>query len=207
MPPQTPDPPPNYDFFLNPTAAPKRRLLPTPTSFKQRLLVTAIGAMVFIILVIVLLSTVFGNHTSVTGLVTIAQEQNELIRVATEGFTNASQQTAKDLAINVELSVTTDQQELLAYLKTVGKTPSTKTLAAAYNANTDSQLNAAQVASNYDLTLSQIFKNELSTYSQTLQQTFASTTLTSQRKLISQDYSAANILIKQADAAIQNPSI
>lgn len=202
MPPQTPPPPtPNYDFFMNPAPPPKRSLIPTGSSLKQRVIVVVGGGVALMILIIIFSSVFLGNHTNTTSLVTIAQQQNELVRVATEGDQQATQQTTKNLVLNIELGLTTNQQQLLAYLKKVGQTPSTKELAATQSATTDQQLTAAAAASNYDPVLVGILQNQLTKYTQTLKQTFAATKSTTQRQLINTDYEAAVLLLKQANSA------
>lgn len=164
------------------------------------IIVGLIGAIVLIILI----STLLGNNTSAGGLITIAQEQNELIRVSTEATGNASLQGTQNLIANIELSITTEQQDLLAYLKSIGKEPSQSTLALTKNSATDSALTTAQTNGNYDSTFMTIIRGELRAYSIALKQTFASTTNTAQRQLINNDYKAANILIAEANSTSNN---
>src|ERR1035437_6449489 len=113
MPPQS-SPNPDYNFFLSPPPAPKPSLL-SSASMKQRIIFVVGGGLILIIMVFVLYS-VLTKKPSITSLVSLAQQQSEIIRVSTESSAGNTNQATKNLAINLQLALTTNQQQLLAYL-------------------------------------------------------------------------------------------
>lgn len=200
--PYSPPPPshtPDYDFIVNPATAPKKSLIPLPTggSILQRAAVVGGGLVILLIIIVIFVSLLSGSGNNTTPLVSIAQQQNELIRIATVGTLQTSDQAAKNFAVASQLSLTTDQQQLLTYLKGQGHKVSSKQLLATKSAKTDSELSAAQAASTFDSTFEQIMQTELTTYVQSLKTTFASTTGSNARKLLNNDYAAAVLLEQQ----------
>ena len=190
---------PDYDFIVNPAAVPKKSLIPIPTggSMLQRAAVVGGGLVILLIIIIIFASLLSGGSNNTAPLVSIAQQQNELIRVATVGTLQTSDQAAKNFAVASELSLTTDQQQLLTYLKGQGHKVSSKQLIATKSTKTDGELSAAEAASTFDSTFEQIMQTGLTTYTQSLKTTFASTTGPNARKLLNSDYSAAVLLLQQ----------
>jgi hypothetical protein len=199
MQPQQPyNPTPNYDFIMSPAPPPKKSLVPLPTnsSLLQRIAIAGGGLIILIIIIIVFASLLKGGGNN-SALVSIAQQQNELIRIATLGTQQATDQSAKNFAQSTELSLTTEQQQLLTYLKTNGTKVSTKQLGLTKNAKTDTTLSAAQAASTFDSTFEQVMQSQLTSYAQSLKTTFGNTTGPKARQLLSNDYSAANLMLQQ----------
>ena len=136
MPPVSQPPQGSYDFFLN-TTPQKRKLVPFNSNkpIKNNIMFIVGGGLAIIVFIILLSSLFLGKNNDSASLITLTQQQNELARVATEGTTDAVQQTTKNLAVNVELSLTSDQKQLLAYLKKTGTTVSTAQLGSTKRAN------------------------------------------------------------------------
>ena len=179
-------PQPNYDFFLNPQSKPKQRFLSSNSSMKMRI-VTVLGGGMVLIIIVIIISSLLSSKPGTAGLLTLAQEQNELVRVAAK----AGQQSS---------------QQILAYSKKFGQKLSAKQLMLTRSATTDQQLTSAQAASNYDSVYLQITVTALNQYLQSLKQVYNSTSSKTQRQFLSTDYSAANILLNQAKAeqSLQN---
>lgn len=190
--------PNNYDFIVNPSPPPKKSLIPLPTgsSMLQRIAIVG-GGLVILIIIIAIFASLLSGGSNTAPLVSIAQQQNELIRVATLGTQQATDQSAKNFAQSTELSLTTEQQQLLGYLKDHGTKVSAKQLALTQSTKTDTELAAAQAASTFDSTFEQVMQTQLSSYAQSLKTTFAGTTGVNARKLLNADYTAANLLLKQ----------
>lgn len=199
MQPQQPySPTPNYDFIMSPAPPPKKSLVPLPTSgsMLQRIAIVA-GGFVILLIIIIVFASLLKSGGNNAPLVSIAQQQNELIRVATLGTQQATDQSAKNFAQSTELSLITEQQQLLSYLKTNGTKVSPKQLALTKNTQTDTQLSAAQAASTFDSTFEDVMHTQLTAYTQALKTTFAKTTGPKGRQLLSNDYSATNLLLQQ----------
>lgn len=207
MPPnQVPSPGQNpYEFFLNPAAPSKVKLagkLPLPKDpFLRRVAIVVGGGVVLIIAVIILATVIFGGASAPAGLLGIAQDQNELIRISTNVGEEVTAQTTKNLAVNAELILTTEQQQLVTYAGQHGQKISTKQLTLTKNTATDTQLTNAQAASNLDAVYIQITQSQLTAYRTALKQAFDATTSSTARQLLSTDYSAAATLLTQAGSA------
>ncbi len=207
---QSPAPPPiqpgqsPYDFLLNPASVPKSKLVskvPLPRDPFLRRVVIVLGGGIGLIIVIALLAGVIFSGGSGSSLTTLAQEQNELIRIATAAANQATVQTTKNLAVNTQTILTTNQQQLLAYAKKHGQSIGTKQLGLTKSSATDTQLANALAASNYDTVFIQITQAQLTTYSKLLKQTFSSTSNATGKQLLRADYAAAGALTTQAGSA------
>lgn len=212
MQPQEPTQPPapgNYDFFLNPAQAPKPKKLPNVPGVRSPFLkriILIVGGGIFLIIVIAILASVIFGSKSDTGLLTAAQAQTELIRVATEGTQQATVQTAKNLAVTTQLALDTDQGQLLAYAAKHGTKISTRQLGLTKNAATDQQLSNAQAASNFDAVFAGVMQTGLQAYLTSIQQTFKATANKSEQQVLNTDYVHAKLLLTQANTAVSAAS-
>ena len=206
---QTPTPPgSSYDFFLNPQKPPKRSSFsgilsgPSSTAIKLGMVACAVF-LVLIILYFVLSLFSSGNQTQ---LLVVAQDQNELIRVANLATTigqSQSQQTTQNLAQSVALSLTTEQQQLLTFMASEGGKPSSKELSATKDTATDAELNNSIESSSFDVTFIGIMQSQLKSYQAALQSAFTSTNNLNEKLLLSNDYKAAGLLLTQINSPTQ----
>ena len=197
-----------YDFLLNPAPAAKPSKiagkLPLPHDpFLRRIVIILGGGIGLVIVVAILASIIFGGTSASANLTTLAQQQNELIRIATAASNQAVSQTTKNLAINTQLVLTTDQEQLLAYAKKHGLSIGTKELAGTKSTDTDTQLSNALAASNYDVVFIQIVQSQLTTYQALVKQTFTAIHDNLGRQLLNNDYTAASALLAQATTTSQ----
>jgi hypothetical protein len=206
MPPQNQAPynPPSpvqtrYDFIMNPEK-PKRKLslnLLRGKSLGKRILIIAAGAVVLIIL-IVGLSSLFGGSGNTPEYIAVAQDQNELIRVANEATGHAAVQNTNNLAESVQLSITSAQEQLLTYLGGNGHKVNSKELTATKDIKTDQELTAAEAASNYDVVFAQVMQSGLQGYIQDIKTVYPSAGPKGKSMLIN-DYNGAKLLLSQAN--------
>lgn len=201
MPPDNHNQSNSYDFFMNNQHSPKKpALLSGNRSFKQRIIIVVGGGLLLIILVIIGAAFI-GGTPNTASLTTLAQQQNELITLSGSASTLATQPTTQNLAVNINLGLTTEQQTLLAYLKTHGDSVSSKTLSVGNSATATSQLTAATSAGNYDSVFIQLMQSQLSSYSSSLKQIYMQSSSVTQRQLLNTDYIDAQILIDQANSS------
>jgi hypothetical protein len=201
-----PQDPNRYDFFLNPPPKPKPSLVPSipgvKDPFLKKILVLVGGGTLLIIIVVVLASVIFGGSSNSAELIKLAQQQNEMVRVSTEATPLATQQPAKSLAISVELSLTTSQQQLLTYLKQHHQKISSNELLLSKSAATDLQLTNAKAASNYDNVFAQIIQTQLQAYTSAIKQDFAGTSNAALQQLFRTEYQGGTLLLTQANNAV-----
>lgn len=189
-----------YEFLTAP-APPARRSLPGlgPNSpVAQRLLIIVGGLAVVVIVLGVLASSLFGGgNTNIKGLTLAAQQQAEIARVSQFGAQQAVSQNVKNFAASTQLSILSDQQQLITFLQKNGQKISPKQLGLAQNPKTDAALTTAQAASTYDETFTAIVQNQLKSYGQNLKQTFAISKSPSERQILKNDYAHAQLLVAE----------
>jgi hypothetical protein len=190
-----------YEFIMNPNTAPKKTplgtIVPSNNPFIMRIVILVGGAVALMIVLAIGISLFSKGGLNTVPLVGMAQTQAELVRVSTEGTTSAVQQSTKNLAINVELTMMTQQQQTVSFLSKHGRKVAAKELILKKSAQTDLQLTNAKEQSTYDQAFSQIIQASLKTYASSLQQTYNSTTSPSERNLLSTFYAQTQLLLKQ----------
>src|SRR5581483_10105352 len=104
---------------------------------------------------------------------------------------------SQNFASTTQITVTSAQQDLLAYLKSNHTKVSSKVLNHKISALVDSQLAAANTAGTYDQTFQQTLQNEVQTYLQDLQRAFQQTKGPKGSRLLANDYHYAQLLLEQ----------
>ncbi len=191
-----------YDFIMNPgqpqKAGPGKLLsVGGGNSFIVKLVMIIGGAIVLMIAVAILVNVLTGSKTNTTDLVTLAQTQTEIARVAGEGAAQGTTDATKNVAISTQLTISTQQAQLSKYLASVGKKVSPKDLGLKKNAQTDTQLTEAQANSTYDLVFGQVLTNQLNGYESMLKQYYATATSNTVKSLLATDYQQAQLLVEQ----------
>lgn len=195
------DPQNNFEFILNPAQAPKRPIAAGPVQGKRMFMLVGIVGVLFLFFFIGL--ALKGGGGAAANLTGIAETQTEITRVATEGV-NGSGITAtanQNLAINVQLTLSSQLATLKKFLTTQGTKVSAKTLALKKNTATDTQLTTAQQNSSYDVVFAQVMQTELSNYLTELKTAYQADTGTKTRALLSADYTQAAVLYNQVPSA------
>ncbi len=187
-----------YEFITNPGPPPKKSLLPKGNSKMQRLIIAAAGATILLLIVLIFLSFLSrGSATLKADYLKLLQQQTELIRVSDIGLTKAKQPEAKNLAITAKLTLTSQQTETLKLAKSAGAETNTKFLVLGKNAQTDTQLTAAEQANQFDVTFVKTMLEGLQAYQKTLKSVHDASDATAKTTLNSY-YSAVNNLIGPA---------
>jgi hypothetical protein len=177
MNPQAPEGPPPYNpqpaeknpyDFLD-TQPVKKSLLPGVGGDKQKLLILIGGGLGLLALIGIILALVFGGAPSnKEQLMSLAKQQNELIRVSSIGVEKARDNQARNLALNAKLTLTTDQQPLLTALRSQKVKPTAKQLAASKNAKTDQILTDAEQTNRFDEVFTNTLQSQLVAYQKEL---------------------------------------
>lgn len=193
-PPQQPAP--NYDFILSPAAPPKRRPLGGGSMLSRLLLVG--GILVVLMIVFVVIKNLASGPSNYPVLLTVAQDQQELIHLSTAAGQQQTLATAaKNFATTAQFGLTSQQAQFTDYLKKNGHHVPAKTLNLKISKTTDDQLAAAASAGTYGQTFKEVMQSQLTTYSQDLKRAYAQTTGRKGRQLLSNDYDAAQLLLQQ----------
>jgi hypothetical protein len=202
MNPQQPYVPPSpgnpYDFIMNPAPAPKRTRLPFgQNKFLGKIILVLGGLFVLLIIAVIVASVLQGNKTSTTDLVSLAQTQQEIIRISTLGTSDAVSQTTRNLAVTTQYTVLTQQQQVLAHLTKLGHKVGQKELTLKQDATTDQKFTAAKANSTYDQTYTEVMQQELSSYSTMVQNLIVKTPAGAQREVYSDYNQQTQLLIAE----------
>lgn len=190
-PPVQPNP---YEFITNSGQPQKPGLLGGP-SFKRRLLIVVGGGLVLLLVFIILFSVIFGSGGGNTDqLKALAQEQQEIARVAEIGNLKAKSPNNKALAITTKLSVQTDQNQLTTLLEKQGIKLNSKDLALKKDADTDATLTQAEQNNRFDEVFAQIMDEKLAVYQKSLQAAYQNSSKNT-KSILDSSYKSAGLLV------------
>lgn len=186
--------PQQYDFIMNDPAKPKKSLFSFGGGQSNKLIMILLGLIGLIIVIVVGSLLLGGTQTVKDQLIDIAQEQNEIIRVAEIGQTTSTQSSTKQLAQTIKLVTATDQNNILG-LKGVGKV-NDKTLAQKQDVSIDQRLTAAEQNGEFDATFYTIIGQLLTTYQRDVRSAFDASNNAETRQTLSNTYENATLLLE-----------
>lgn len=199
MPPTSSQPPSSapgqFDFMMKEqpkSAGLFNSLLASVPRPAKIILVAAFG----LILLVILYSLFFGSKTSNADQLTAAAARaQEIARVSTLVQTGSQSSDTQGLAATTSEVLTSQEQQLEAYLKAQKIKVSTKTLSAKLDKTTDDRLTAAQQGNNYDQTYFSYLKTNLITYQSDLALAYKGAGKNAQAILSSADTSVQTLLL------------
>ena len=173
----------------------------------MRIAVFGIGIVVLII-IMATVGTLLKGPTNVPNMKVVAEDQAELIRVTTlatqDQSNDISQHTTLYYAMNTNLTVSSAQQKLLAFLSAHGAKLSPATLALKTNSQTTQALAAAAASSTYDTTFLTAMQGDMSTYMADLKVAYAASKNAQEQQLLKTDYQSAQLLNQELTSAQNN---
>jgi predicted metalloprotease len=185
-----------YAFLFEEQKKSKKFRVPSGGSRNQRIILV-VGVVIIVMFLAFVVMTILGQagQNNRQQLMSIAQQQAEVIRVADIGATKARDAQIRNLAKTTSQSLTSNQTALLAEYKKNGLKLGTKELAANKSATTDTLLNNADQSNNFDTIFMQELKKELSAYQSNVKTAYDSTQNTGTKAALSQAYTQAGILL------------
>lgn len=190
-----------YEFIVNPNTPKKGLGLFGGNDFIKKIIFLVGGAVVLMVVAATILSALGPKTDSTTSLISIAQRQQEIIRVASIGSGQATGPTASNFTTNVALSVTSNQNDVLTYLGSKGTKLNAKKLALDRNTQTDKLLADATAASTFDSVVTQTLTSQLTTYQTSLRTAYKQTSSQKTKQLLQNCYNATTLLLEQAKGA------
>jgi hypothetical protein len=198
-------PPSPYDFILNSgpqPIPPKKPMIPgqkikgPALGKKQRILAVLGGLIVLLILFMIFKAIISSSGKSATNrLVGIAQEQNELMRIADLGYASASSNSSKNLAATTSVTLKTNLQTIKKLVNRHGHTFTAKELGLKTNPKVDAQLEAAKLNNQFDSTFDAVMLSQLTVYRTHLKQAYDATTDGSERQSLANVYKNVDLII------------
>jgi hypothetical protein len=190
--------PARYEFIMSPGQPGRRGLLPGGAPNVRMLALVGGAVVAIIILFVVIASLLGGGKSDSSSLVLIAERQAELARVAQLGSQNAVSQDTQNFAANAGASLTTSEQNMLAYLKQNGVKLSNKQLLLKMNSKTDAALTAAKESGTYDSTFVSEMQSELTSYQAALNTAEKSAAGKTEKQVLNDAINGAVLLLKQS---------
>lgn len=183
-----------YSFITNPGTAQQRPV--GGGSMKSRLIIVGVSAAVLLVVVMIFVALLGSSGKGLAkDYQDLLQQQTELVRVSEIGREKAAQSDAKNLAITTSLSISGQQKALLSIAKKAGAKTDTKSLALGKNVDTDSTLNTAEQANQFDTVFIKTVQDELTTYKQTLKKIYDQTTKKTTKDILNTDYVDVSALL------------
>lgn len=157
------------------------------------------GVAVISILVVLVVVAVLGsgNKPNTDPLVSVAQIQTEIIRVAQDGIKNNQSTDLQNFSVTTAETITSAEQQLADKITASGLKLSAKQLGLAHSTETDKALAAALAASTYDTTYKTVMQTDLDTYINRLEAAEAATPSRSTKALLKSQNDGAQLLEKQ----------
>jgi len=192
-----------YEFIVSPNSPRQPSLLGSAStlSFPVKIGFLVASAILLIIL-IAMISSIFGPKNNTAALIEIVQRQQEIVRISTAATKLAVTEDAQNFVANTSLSVASSQQDMLAYLAGHGtKKLKAQILAADQDADTDKLLSNAASAGNYDAVVASTLSTELTEYAHLLQTTYQQSHQKELKTVLNSAYNSAAALVKQSKAS------
>ncbi len=185
-----------YDFITNPAKPPRQSLLNGKPPAVRAAIVS--GVLLVLIILGIFIKGLFGGSSNLTSFISIAQDQEELIHIATGAALQKDLSiNNKNLAATTKLSLATAQLQIITYLNTNHKKINPKVLNLKVSLETDDQLTAAAAATTYNQTFKEIMKTKLTSYMSDLEQSYGQTKGPKGLALLKSDYAGAQLLLEQ----------
>lgn len=189
-----------YSFITDPGKPAKKSLLPAGGT-KQGRIFLVVGGLLGLITIGVIAFAVINSigNSSKQDWLTLAQKQQELIRISEVGATKAQNRDTKNLATTTNLSLKSSQTTVNSLAKKNGAVVNSKSLALGKSAETDAALKTAEQTNQFDKAFQTILKNELNDYQALLKKLYDGSSSQSTKNGLSTAYSNAGLLATQAN--------
>ena len=187
-----------YDFIFNGQNKKGKQPFLAGGSKQQRILIAIIFGGIILVLIIAVFSFVFSKGKSNTKvLVSVAQQQNEAIRIAEIGVSKSKDSATRNLAITTKLSLETSQKQLLDNIKQTDGEVQENELNAKKSSATDEALTAAEQSGNFDKEFSAKIREQLNMYLSELKDARSQIPTKSTRAILDSSISQATLLLKE----------
>jgi hypothetical protein len=188
---------PDYSFILNPNQQ-KRGFgigfIKDPFIAKIVLIVGCALALMLVMWLIVTLA--FSSKTDIDTFVSLAQREEEILRVSAMGRDAIGQQV-KNAATNTQLSIRSYQNKTIAYLTGHGRKLKLEELTLKKDATVDGKLKQAKETSAFDAAFTSVMRAQLMAYAEELKRAFDNESDGSLRLELAKKYEGVQLLLKQ----------
>ena len=127
----------------------------------------------------------------------VVQRQQEIIRLSSLGEDEATTESLKGLAYTVDLSMSTSQDQVLAYMDKIGGEVPPEQLGLKRDKTTDTLLENAKTTSTFDATLLQTLEDQLELYLKELQGAHRQVDGRNIKKILSDSFAVGQKLLEE----------
>ncbi len=202
MPPSQQQTPSQYDFILNNQP---RRSGPNFGQSKGQRIAVVVGGLILLIIIVMVISSFLnsGSNGQKQQLIDIAKSQTEIIRVSALAQQKAVDPKTKQFALNVKLSVQSDQSQVMKSLEGRGvKAKSlSKTLAASKNPKNDTTLDDGTKNNRFDDTFLVLLQQQLTDYQKQLKIAFDASGSNSEKTTLTNAFNNVTTVTKNLKTA------
>lgn len=194
------DPNNPYAFIMN-SGAPQQQgkfNIPKGNSTLQRALIFGGGFVVLLVVGLMAMSALSGGSGHSTQLLTLAQEQTEIIRIADLARNERSirNETTNNLASSTSLSVNTSLKQTLGLIG--GKAPNPKVLALKKSSKTDALLTEAASNNQYDQVFVGVLQTKLKEYQSDVKKLYVGNKSKKEKAVLESAYNGTVVLLGQS---------
>lgn len=187
----------DYNFILGSNQQKKGPSIgPIKDPFIAKIVLLVGGTLVLMLVLWLIVTLAFGGKTNVETFVSLAQREEEIVRISALDGDAASQQV-KNAAINTRVSVKSYQNSSLAYLTERGRGVKSEELTLKKDATVDGQLKQAKENSTFDTVYTGIVRAQLTVYANELKSAFDNESDSARRLELAKKYEGVELLLKQ----------
>ena len=202
MQPNQPGTPGNpYDFIFNSPTPQKGFSAGGGSGMKKRILIASVLAL-FLIIAALIVTSILGSagKADSEALLSLVEQQHEIMRLADVGTEKARGTKAQNLAITTKLTLASSQRDVQSYVTKQGVKIDQKLLAAKKNSKTDAQLTAAEQSNRFDETFIQVMESHLARYQSSLKKAHAEATAKKDKDTLAAAFKNAGLLVNKPEA-------
>ncbi|MFZ2166710.1 MAG: hypothetical protein WAV45_14695 [Propionibacteriaceae bacterium] len=183
-----------YEFIRNADhTAPKKVLGGTLVS---RILLILAGLVFLAIVAAIVMSLLAPKDGAKTMATNLAQQQEEIIRIADQGTQLGAMQDIRNTAITISTSVANDQVGTKRYLSVNHIKIDPKLLTAKHDPKTDQLLNDAKASSTFDSVWQQTMSQQLTTYQGDVQRLYSQTNNKTFKAVLKKAFDSNKLLLE-----------
>jgi len=187
--------PNEYDFIMNDPSGGKGRKFGGLTTTNKFAFVGLISAILVVVMGVLYFALNAGKPNNEAQLISLAQQQTELIRVAGLGLKDARETQSRQLATTTLLNITSDLNNLKPRLAAAKVKLKDAALGAGKNSKTDQALEKAKENNQFDTVFLKTLQDELVDYQKNMNAAYKDTANIQLKAELKKQYENASLII------------
>lgn len=194
-----------YNFIMQPDTKKKNGLKLGGGNLPVTIGIIVGGAAILMIFVILIANLIGGSgSSSKSNLISLAQTQNEIVRVSGKAESAAKIRAVRNLAVTIDMSLTSQQQQVIGVLTKNGVKLDKQDLQLKQNGQTDQRLTSASSTNTFDKEYAKIMQEALGNYVTSLRQINTTSKSNTERQLTKEYITQTELLIAQIPHSVSD---